>query len=99
NRPRMLLQVLLYRLFGFADVNRENDQPLARKLFAYFIDEGSFVLAVAAPGRPELEQNHLAFDGIIVELLTRGGGGVESRCEFLGFLGAGWRREAKADED
>src|SRR3954452_23403196 len=81
----MLFHVLLYRLLGFANVDGKNDQALIAELFVEPLDERPLILAIDAPRGPELQQNHLALDGLVVELLASGGGGVETWRRFFGF--------------
>ena len=75
----MLLEIFLDGLFGFADVDGEEDEAFAGELVADFVDEGGFVGAEAAPGGPELEEDDFAFDGGVGEFFAGSGSGVEAR--------------------
>ncbi len=89
---RMLLEIFFDGFLGFADIDGEKDEAFWRELLADFVDEGSFVGAVAAPGGPELEENDSAFDGVVGKFFAGGGGGVERRGRFF-VLGAGDKAE------
>src|SRR5260370_1413625 len=41
----MLLKIFFYSLFGFADVDGEEDEALVREFVADFVDEGGYELA------------------------------------------------------
>jgi len=81
----MLLEILLDGLLGFADVNGEKNQPFGSEFLADFVHESRFFRAVAAPSGPELQQNHFALDGIVVEFFAGGGCGGKVRGGFLVF--------------
>jgi hypothetical protein len=59
----MLFEIFLYGFLGFADVDSEHEEILAGKFLIDFVNEGRFDRAEGAPGGPELEENHFAFDG------------------------------------
>ena len=80
----MLDQILLHFLIRFEDVDCEHDQTFSTELPGDVIHQGCFFLAVLAPGRPELEKNDFALDGLVVELLSGRGLGAEARGGFAG---------------
>src|SRR5208283_1282076 len=79
NRARVGLQISLDRLLRFANVNRQHDQPFVGELLRDLIHIRRFMVTIAAPGGPELQQHHLALDGFIGELLAAGGRRMEAR--------------------
>ena len=66
----------------------QHDQPLAAEFLANVVYQRGFFFAVFTPGRPELEQYDLAFDGIVVEQLAGGGPGAKTRSGLAGFTAA-----------
>jgi hypothetical protein len=91
---RMLFEIFLYGFFGFADVDSEHEEILAGKFLIDFVNEGRFDRAEGAPGGPELEENHFAFDGDVREPFAAGSGGVEAGRGFFRFGGAGFGDKA-----
>jgi hypothetical protein len=74
---RMLLEIFLYGFLGLADVDSEHEEVFAGKFVIDFVNEGRFDGAEGAPGGPELEEDHFAFDGDVRELFAVGSGSVE----------------------
>jgi hypothetical protein len=89
----MLFEIFLYGFFGFADVDSEHKEILAGKFLIDFVNEGRFDRAEGAPGGPELEENHFAFDGDVRELFAAVSGGVEAGRGHFRFGGAGFGDE------
>src|SRR5258708_37403579 len=89
----MLLEIFFDGLFGFADVDGEEDEALAGELMADFVDEGGFVGAEAAPSGPEFEEDDFAFDGFVGEFFSGGCGGVEAGGGLF-VLGGGERAKS-----
>ena len=76
---RMLLEIFFDSLFGFADVDGEEDEAFIGEFVADFVDEGGFVGAEAAPSSPEFEEDDFAFDGVVGELFAGRSSSVEAR--------------------
>ena len=83
---RVLGEIFLNLLIGFEDVDGEHDQAFAGELFGDVVDQRGFSFAVLAPGGPELEQDDLALDGGVVELVSGGGFGAEARSGLAGLV-------------
>jgi len=82
----VLGEILLHFLIGLQDVDGEHDQAFVGELFGDVVDQFGFAFTVLAPGGPELEQDHLAFDGGVVELVSGRGFGAEARGRLTGFI-------------
>ena len=93
----MLLQIFLDGFLGFADVDGEKNEALGAKFLTDFVHEGGFVSAKAAPGGPEFEESHFAFDGVVREFLACGGCGGKVRSGFF-VLGAGGKTESAEEQ-
>jgi len=89
----MLVEIFLDGFLGFADIDGEKDEAFGGELAADLVHEGSFIGAETAPSGPKLEENDFAFDGIVGEFFTRGGGGIEAGGRFFVF-GAGDKAES-----
>src|SRR5882757_105551 len=98
NTSRVLLEVFLDGLFGFADVNGKEDQAFIGEFVANFVDEGSFVGAEATPGSPEFEEDDFAFDGFVGEFFARRGRGVEAGRGLFVFGGGESAKRGKEQD-
>ena len=90
---RMLFEIFLYGFLGLADVDSEHEEIFAGKFMVDFVNEGRFDGAEGAPGGPELEEDHFAFDGDVRELFAVGSGGVEVGRGLFSLGGAGFGDE------
>ena len=96
--PGMLFEIFLDRLFGFGNIDGENDQSLVGKLLVDGLDQRLLQVTVLAPGGPEFEQDDFAFHRIIVETLSRSGFGAEARSGLVVVIsgeGAGGGQQQK----
>ena len=82
----VLSEIFLHFLIGFKDVDGEHDQAFIDEFLGDIIDQIGLAFTVLAPGGPELEQDHLAFDGGVVELVSGRGFGAEARGRLTGFI-------------
>src|ERR1700676_2970235 len=90
---RMPFEIFLYGFLGLADVDSEHEEVFAGKFVIDFVNEGRFDGAEGAPGGPELEENHFAFDGDVRELFAAASGGVEAGRGLFRFGGAAFGDE------
>lgn len=65
------------------------NQAFGGEFFADLVHEGGFVGAKAAPGGPEFEQRHFAFDRRVGEFFAGGGCRGKARSGFLFVRGRG----------
>ena len=91
----VLDEIFLHFLIRLQDVDGEHDQAFIGELFGDVINQFGFAFAVFAPGGPELEQDNLAFDGGVVELVSSCGLGAEARGGLAGFIA---RESAEGDQ-
>src|SRR5262249_10742562 len=82
-RTRVLLEIFLNDLLGFADVDRQNNQAFVAVLFVEFVYVIGFGDAEFAPGRPEFEEDDFAFDAGIVEFFAGSSDRVEARSRLV----------------
>ena len=90
---RMPFEIFLYGFLGLADVDSEHQEVFAAKFLIDFVNEGRFDGAEGAPGGPEFEEDHFAFDGNVRELFAVGSSGVEAGRGLFSLGGAGFGDE------
>ena len=57
----MLFEIFFDGFLGFADVDGKKNEALRSEFLADFVDEGSFIGAVTAPGGPKFEKSNATF--------------------------------------
>jgi hypothetical protein len=93
----VLFEIFFDGFLGFADVDGKKNEALRSEFLADFVDEGSFIGAITAPGGPKLEQRHFSLDGIVCEFFTGGGHRGEARGRFP-LVGAGGQAHCAGEQ-
>jgi hypothetical protein len=86
NRAWMVGKILLHSLIRFQHVDGQDDQIFALEFLRDVVYELCFFLAILAPGGPELEQDYLSLDRLVVELLAGRSLGTEAWSGLAGFV-------------